>query len=53
VYFIFRQKSIINNELAHWFGMNRVVLSLSYSFGKSTHTARQNNKGEEESRAGF
>jgi hypothetical protein len=48
---VFREKSIINNELAHWFGNQRVALTLSYSFGSSTHKAKQNNRNEEEERA--
>lgn len=53
VYFIFREKSIINNELRHWFGQRRIALTLTYNFGSSTHKARQNKKNEEEGRAGF
>jgi hypothetical protein len=49
--YIFREKSIIDNELGHWFGTQRVALTISYSFGKSTHKAKQNNKNEEENRA--
>lgn len=48
---IFRQSHIINNRLVHWFGLQRIALSLSYSFGKSTYKARQNKKNEEESRS--
>ncbi|RYY14006.1 MAG: TonB-dependent receptor, partial [Chitinophagaceae bacterium] len=50
VRYIFREKQLIDNELAHWFGTNRVVLTVSYSFGKSTHKVRQSNKNEEEGR---
>jgi hypothetical protein len=32
VNFIFREKKIINNDLAHWFGNQRVALTVSYSF---------------------
>jgi hypothetical protein len=53
VYWIFREKSIINNELRHWFGTRRVALTLSYSFGKSSQKARQDNKSDEENRAGL
>jgi len=53
VHYIFREKSIINNELDHWFGTRRIALTLAYSFGKSTHTVKQNNKNEEETRAGL
>ncbi|PSL25354.1 outer membrane beta-barrel family protein [Chitinophaga ginsengisoli] len=50
---IFREKEIINNQLSHWYGQQRVVLSLNYSFGKSTYKAKQVNKNEEENRAGL
>lgn len=50
---VFRQKQIINNQLSHWYGQQRVVLSLNYSFGKSTYKAKQLNKNEEENRAGL
>lgn len=53
VHYIFREKKIINNELKHWFGMQKLALTLSYSFGKSTHSSRQLNKNEEENRAGM
>lgn len=53
VRYIFREKSIINNEFVHWFGTQRLSLTLSYSFGKSTHKADQTNKNEEENRAGM
>lgn len=48
---VFREKQIINNQLSHWPGQNRVVLTLNYSFGKSTYKAKQVNKNEEENRA--
>ena len=51
VHYIFREKSIMNNQLWHWFGTQRLALTLSYSFGKSTYNARQSNKNEEENRA--
>jgi hypothetical protein len=53
IHYIFREKQIINNELKHWFGSNRVALTVSYSFGKSTHKLRQGSKNEEEGRGGF
>jgi Outer membrane protein beta-barrel family/CarboxypepD_reg-like domain/TonB-dependent Receptor Plug Domain len=49
----FREKKIIDNELRHWFGNRKVSVSLQYSFGKSTHKSRQENKSEEEKRAGM
>lgn len=51
--YIFREKQIINNEFIHRVGMNRVVLAISYSFGKSTHKLRQGSKNEEEGRVGL
>lgn len=53
VYYIFREKKIINNELKHWYGQQKLALTLSYSFGKSTHTSKQLRRNEEESRAGM
>jgi hypothetical protein len=53
VNFIFREKSIINNEMVHWFGNRRVAVTLSYNFGTSTHKGRQSSKDEEERRAGM
>lgn len=50
---IFREKSIINNRLSHWFGMQRLAITLSYSFGKSTYKVKQTGRNEEETRAGF
>lgn len=53
IHFIFREKQIIDNELKHWFGSNRVALTVSYNFGKSTHKLRQGSKNEEEGRVTF
>lgn len=50
---IFREKQIINNQLSHWHGQQRLVISLNYSMGKSTYKAKQVNKNEEENRAGL
>lgn len=50
---IFREKSIINNEFTRRYGTRKVSLTLSYSFGKSTHKSVQNLKTEEEKRAGM
>jgi hypothetical protein len=50
---IFREKSIMNNRLFHYFGQQRGAASISYSFGRSNYKARQNNKNEEETRAGL
>lgn len=51
--FIFREKQLIDNELQHWFGLQRVAVTVNYSFGKSTHKNRQQRKNEEEGRAGM
>ncbi|MBO9657230.1 MAG: outer membrane beta-barrel protein [Chitinophagaceae bacterium] len=53
VYYIFREKQLINNELAHWFGTSRVAATISYSFGKSTYKTRQGRRVEEEGRTGL
>lgn len=47
----FREKQLINNTLSHWVGMQRIALTLSVSFGRSTYKARQQSRNEEESRA--
>lgn len=50
---IFREKSIINNRLSHWPGVQRLVITVSYNWGRSTYKARQIRKAEEENRAGI
>lgn len=50
---IFREKQIMDNRFSHWYGQRRVVLSMNYSFGKSTYKAKQVNRNEEENRAGL
>ncbi|WP_186452642.1 outer membrane beta-barrel family protein [Chitinophaga polysaccharea] len=51
VRFIFREKSIIDNQLSHWFGTRRAVFTLSYQLGKATGKSPKNTKNEEEGRA--
>lgn len=46
----FREKQLINNTLSHWPGMQKLSFTLSYSFGRSTYKAKQQNRNEEESR---
>ncbi|WEK19530.1 MAG: TonB-dependent receptor [Candidatus Pedobacter colombiensis] len=50
-YLIFRHKEIINNQLSHWWGAQRVQLNLTYNFGKSTSGIKKTNVSEEENRA--
>jgi outer membrane receptor protein involved in Fe transport len=50
---IFREKTIIDNRLTHWFGIQRMAITASYSFGRSTYKAKQVNRNEEENRAGM
>jgi hypothetical protein len=50
--YIFREKSIINNRLSHRNWVQRVNLTLSYSFGKAKQKAKQNKTTEEENRLG-
>ncbi len=50
---VFREKQLINNQLEHWFGSRRLAVSLTWSFGRSTHKSRQGSKNEEEMRAGI
>jgi len=53
VKYIFREKQILDNELSHWFGNRKVMATLNYSFGKSTHKGKQHSRNEEENRAGM
>ncbi len=46
----FREKQLIDNTLSHWPGMQKLSFTLSYSFGRSTYKAKQQNRNEEESR---
>ncbi|WP_316802695.1 outer membrane beta-barrel protein [Pedobacter nototheniae] len=48
---IFREKSIINNDLYHYFASQRFAFSLTYNFGRSTYKAKENKKSDEENRA--
>ena len=48
---IFREKSIINNDFYHYFATNRLVFSLTYSFGSSNYKAKESKKSDEENRA--
>ncbi|WP_182923085.1 outer membrane beta-barrel protein [Pedobacter planticolens] len=48
---IFREKSIINNDMYHYFGAQRLVFSLTYNFGTSTYKIKDSKKSEEENRA--
>lgn len=49
---VFREKQLIDNRLSHWQGQQRVVLTLSYTFGKLTYKNKQF-KSDEENRAGM
>lgn len=49
----FREKNIINNRLSHWFGMQRLLITVSYTWGRSTFKAAQTQKAAEENRAGI
>ncbi|PZR27070.1 MAG: TonB-dependent receptor [Citrobacter freundii] len=53
VQYIFREKQLINNQLAHWFGTSRVTATIIFSFGKSTYKTKQGNRVEEEGRTGL
>jgi len=48
---IFREKSIINNDMYHYFASQRLVFSLTFNFGHSTYKTRENKKSDEENRA--
>jgi len=48
---IFREKSIINNDLYHYFAAQRLVLGITYNFGSSTYKSKENKRSDEENRA--
>lgn len=48
---IFREKSIFNNDFYHYFATQRLVFSLTYSFGSSNYKSKESKKSEEENRA--
>ena len=48
---IFREKSIIDNDMYHYNGVQRLVFSLTYNFGSSTYKIRDNKRSDEENRA--
>jgi hypothetical protein len=48
---IFREKSIINNDMYHYFATQRLVFSLTYNFGSSIFKIKESKKSEEENRA--
>jgi hypothetical protein len=50
--YVFREKTIIDNQFSHRFRTRRVALTLAYNFGKANYKTRQNRTSEEESRAG-
>ncbi|MFD2582790.1 TonB-dependent receptor domain-containing protein [Pedobacter vanadiisoli] len=49
--FIFREKSMINNDFYHYFASNKLAFSLTYNFGNSTYKAKENKRNEDENRA--
>lgn len=49
-YLIFRYKAILNNELSHWWGMQKLQLSISYNMNKSAFKVRKSFVLEEEGR---
>jgi outer membrane receptor protein involved in Fe transport len=49
---VFREKSIIDNQLSHRFKTRRLVVALTYNFGSATYNARKARTSEEEGRAG-
>jgi len=47
----FRHKQIIDNQFTHWWDTQKLILSLSYSFGNSKYQTKNIQKTEEENRA--
>jgi hypothetical protein len=48
---IFREKSIIDNDMYHYNAIQRIVFSLTYNFGTSTYKIKENKRSDEENRA--
>lgn len=48
---VFREKSIIDNDMYHYNGVQRLVFSLTYNFGSSTYKIKDNKRSDEENRA--
>ncbi|WP_159473173.1 outer membrane beta-barrel family protein [Chryseobacterium sp. 18068] len=46
----FRHKQIIDNQFTHWWDTQKLILSLSYSFGSSKYQMKNIQKSEEENR---
>jgi len=47
---IFREKSIINNDMYHYNAAQRLVFTLTYNFGTSTYKIKENKRNDEENR---
>jgi ferric enterobactin receptor len=47
----FRHKQIMDNRFTHWWGSRRIILALSYNFGRSKYQAKEVQRADEESRA--
>lgn len=47
----FRHKQIIDNQFTHWWDTQKLILSLSYSFGNSKYQTKNIQKTDEENRA--
>lgn len=50
--FVFREKAIIDNQLAHRIASRRVVLTLALNIGKATYKTKPTRTSDEENRAG-
>ncbi len=48
---IFRYKEIINNQFSHWWGAQRLQITISYSLGKTNQNNKKTTVSEEENRA--
>jgi len=47
----FRHKQIMDNRFTHWWDSRRIILALSYNFGRSKYQAKEVQRADEESRA--
>ena len=46
----FRHKQIMDNRFTHWWDSRRIILALSYNFGRSKYQAKEVQRADEESR---
>lgn len=50
--FVFRERAIIDNQLSHRTATRRIVLTLTFNFGKATYKTKATQNSDEENRVG-